>query len=56
MYIYQPDRHLLKEQIKKQSHCIKGKVLDVGAGDFSRYESFLIVKNILKWILKKIIM
>ena len=48
MYIYQPSRILLKQQVKKQSHYIKGKVLDVGAGDFSRYESLFNCKEYIK--------
>ncbi len=53
MYIYQPSRILLKQQIKKQSHYIKGKVLDVGAGDFSRYESLFNCKEYIKMDIKK---
>ncbi len=37
MYIFQPGRYLLEKQIKKVSHHIKGKVLDLGAGDYNRY-------------------
>lgn len=37
MYIYQPQRILLREQIKKYSPYIKGGVLDVGSGSYSRY-------------------
>jgi SAM-dependent methyltransferase len=37
MYIYQPDRALLKEQIKKASSFVRGKTLDVGAGEVNRY-------------------
>ncbi len=40
MYIPQPDRILLKEQIKKYARHIHGRVLDVGAGGFSRYQNF----------------
>jgi len=53
MYIYQPSRILLKQQIKKQSHYIKGKVLDIGAGDFSRYESFFDCKEYIKMDIEK---
>ena len=53
MYIYQPSRILLKQQIKKQSHYIKGRVLDVGAGDFSRYESLFDCKEYIKMDIKK---
>ena len=37
-YIYQTDRIELYEQIKCHSSFIKGRVLDVGAGSFSRYK------------------
>ncbi len=40
MYIFQPDRYLLDKQIRKFSHYIKGKVLDVGAGEFNRYSGY----------------
>jgi len=40
MYIYQPERTLLKKQIKKYAHYIKGIVLDVGAGRSKRYVSY----------------
>jgi len=39
--IPQPDRILLRRQIKKFSHYIKGVVLDVGAGGFKRYDDLL---------------
>lgn len=38
MYIFQPDRFLLKEHILQVSHYIKGKTLDVGAGEYARYD------------------
>ncbi len=38
--IFQPDRYLLKKQVKKYSHYIKGIVLDAGSGDGKRYKSF----------------
>lgn len=38
-YIYQPDRALLIEQIRKHAHHIKGIVLDVGSGGLKRYAS-----------------
>jgi SAM-dependent methyltransferase len=38
MYIFQPDRFLLQEQIKKVGSYITGDVLDIGAGEFNRYE------------------
>ena len=40
MNIFQPDRYLLKKQIKKYAHYINGVVLDVGSGDGERYKSF----------------
>jgi len=40
MYIFQPDRFLLDKQIRKFSHYIKGKVLDVGAGEVNRYGKY----------------
>ena len=40
MYIFQPDRYLLDKQIRKFSHYIKGKVLDVGAGEVNRYGKY----------------
>ena len=37
MYIFQPDRYLLKRQIAKLAKYIQGEVLDIGAGPFDRY-------------------
>jgi len=37
--IFQPERFLLEEQIKKYSRYIKGVVLDVGTGKIKRYTS-----------------
>lgn len=37
MYIFQPDRFLLKKEIHDLAHYIKGRVLDVGAGEYDRY-------------------
>jgi SAM-dependent methyltransferase len=37
MYIFQPDRILLKQQIASVAHYVRGKVLDIGAGHFDRY-------------------
>lgn len=53
MYIFQPDRVLLAQQVKKYSHYINGRVLDVGAGDFSRYISFFNHKEYIKMDIKK---
>ena len=38
--LFQPDRYLLKKQIKNNSHFISGIVLDAGSGDGNRYKSF----------------
>lgn len=38
MYIFQPDRELLEKQILEYSQYVTGRVLDVGAGEFSRYQ------------------
>lgn len=38
--MFQPDRYLLKKQIQKHSHYIKGIVLDAGSGDGERYKKF----------------
>lgn len=38
--IFQPDRYLLRKQIKKYAHFISGVVLDAGSGDGERYKSF----------------
>ena len=40
MYIFQPDRYILQQQIKKVAHYIKGTVLDVGAGEYDRYSDY----------------
>jgi len=53
MYIFQPDRYLLKQQIKRYSHYIKGKVLDVGAGEFSRYRNLFKCEEYIKMDIKK---
>ena len=39
--IFQPDRYLLKKQVKELSHFIKGHVLDIGSGpNGGRYKNF----------------
>lgn len=38
--MFQPDRYLLKQQIKKNAKYIKGVVLDAGSGEGGRYKSF----------------
>jgi SAM-dependent methyltransferase len=37
MIIFQPDRHLLNEEVKEVGKYITGRVLDVGAGEVNRY-------------------
>lgn len=37
--LFQPDRYLLKKQIKKYAHYINGVVLDAGSGDGERYKN-----------------
>lgn len=39
--IFQPDRYLLKKQVKKYALYIRGVVLDAGSGEGDRYKSFL---------------
>lgn len=46
--IFQPDRILLKKQIAKFSHYVKGDVLDVGAGSFDRYSDLFNCKKYIK--------
>jgi len=48
MYIFQPNRILLDEQVKKYSGYIKGRVLDVGVGGFSRYTRFFHCQEYIK--------
>lgn len=38
--MFQPDRYLLKKQIKKYTHYMKGVVLDAGSGNGERYKKF----------------
>ncbi len=37
MYIFQPDRILLKQQVARVAHYVRGAVIDIGAGPFDRY-------------------
>ena len=48
MYIFQPDRYLLKKQIQAVSGYIKGQVLDVGAGGNDRYGGLFKYEKYLK--------
>lgn len=46
--IFQPDRYLLKKQIKKYAHYINGVVLDAGSGDGERYKKFFMFDKYIK--------
>ncbi len=48
MYIFQPDRILLKRQIAAASHYVKGAVLDIGAGHFDRYSRLFTYESYTK--------
>ncbi len=48
MYIFQPDRFLLQEQIKKNAHYICGRALDVGAGEVNRYGKMFTMDSCIK--------
>jgi SAM-dependent methyltransferase len=39
-YIFQPDRYLLIQQIKRVAPYVRGRVLDVGAGEVDRYSHY----------------
>lgn len=53
MVIFQPERILLKKQIKKFSHHITGDVLDIGCGSFDRYSELFPFKKYLKMDIDK---
>lgn len=48
MYIFQPDRYLIDQQLKKIGNHINGYILDVGAGKFIRYKNYF--QNIEKYV------
>lgn len=48
MIIFQPERILLKKQIKEHGHYIDGDVLDIGCGLFDRYSELFSFKKYLK--------
>jgi SAM-dependent methyltransferase len=52
MYIFQPDRYLLKKQIQDASKYIKGKVLDVGSGECDRYGDLFNASQYIKMDVK----
>jgi predicted SAM-dependent methyltransferase len=45
MYIFQPERILLRREVIKYAHYITGKVLDVGAGEGGRYKGLFPCKE-----------
>ncbi len=47
-YIFQPDRHILLEQVQKFSHYVKGTCLDVGAGHYNRYGKLFNVQKMIR--------
>ncbi len=53
MYIFQPDRILLRRQVKNFSSYIKGKVLDIGAGEYTRYRDLFDCDEYIKMDVKK---
>ena len=53
MIIFQPERILLKKQIKKHGHYITGDVLDIGCGSFDRYSELFFFKKYLKMDIDK---
>jgi SAM-dependent methyltransferase len=48
MYLPQPIRLSLLEKIKQHAGYVRGKVLDVGAGSYSRYRSFFSSSSYLR--------
>lgn len=47
-YIYKTGRIELAQQVKRHAHYVKGRVLDVGAGDFSRYKNLFDFREYIK--------
>jgi len=48
MYIFQPDRYLLNQQVKKYSKNLYGQVLDIGSGGFDRYSDLISYDSYVK--------
>lgn len=46
--IFQPDRYLLKQQIKKHARYLRGIVLDAGSGESERYKKFFKFEKYIK--------
>lgn len=53
MYIFQPERIILIEQVKKYAHYLTGTVLDVGAGIGDRYGGFIKCDKFLRMDIKE---
>lgn len=51
--IFQPDRYLLKKQVKKYARYIKGVVLDAGSGEGERYKNFFKFDKYIKLDINK---
>lgn len=47
-YVYKTGRTELREQLSRHATLVKGRVLDVGAGNFSRYRDLFICDEYLK--------
>jgi len=47
-YIYQTDRLELRKQIKELAGLFRGQLLDIGAGEFSRYQDLFSVETYIK--------
>ncbi|MFA6215681.1 MAG: class I SAM-dependent methyltransferase [Patescibacteria group bacterium] len=48
MYIFQPERYLLREQIRKYASRITGVALDAGCGEYDRYGSLVKCEKMIK--------
>lgn len=48
MYIFQPDRFLLRNQVSSASRFLSGKILDVGAGETDRYGEYFPGSEIIR--------
>ncbi len=48
MYIFQPERYLLDKQIREAGKYITGRVLDVGAGEYGRYNQHFSYKEYVR--------
>jgi SAM-dependent methyltransferase len=48
VYIYQPERALLRQQVERHARRLRGLTLDIGAGELSRYRKLLPSAGYLK--------